>query len=424
VISRRQLFVGAAAGAMTGLLWRFTRERALAAKPGTGPRYWIQIVPAGGIDAVLTTDPRTRTGVLAGVEVPYAPKDIVEGKGMQLGPHFKGLAAWSDKLAIVNGVRVNTANHETGMEQVARMRTRTTPRSNSVFEILAAHRAEQAIGAVQLNTFFVSSFTPGYIGQPSPELFGSSVDLFSALGEMTHDDLVLAAKTTADQAASLRRAGASSVRDRKRLAAMEDTARLFARLVDTPKLAPAAWHTGNLAASDGKTSQSVNLQRALWLIENDLAASVSVHSPIVWDTHWDTGRRQGEFNPVLVANLDRLFQELERRSNKYGKLSEQTAVVVGSEIGRFPYLNLSNGKDHLPQVPMLFFGKWFRTGASYGATDKELNSKPVSLATGKGDAGGHKLALDDVGATMLRMAGLDPEVNGFEGKYLEFLVAR
>ena len=421
MLTRRKLMFGAALG-VAAVASRFALRRRGPRSALRGPRYWIQLVPGGGIDAVLTTDPREPKNVKAGVDVPYRPDEIVDAHGMQLGPHFKALAPWSSRLAVVNGVRVNTANHHTGMEQIVRLRTRTTWHSSSAFEILAAHREGQAVGTVSLGTGNATAFTENYLGMPSPFLYGSKVDLFTVLDDMSPEDLALAAATVERHAASTGRAGAGIV-DRKRLTALEDGARLFHRLVDTPKFTKVAWQTGDAAAADAKTGHGENLQRALWLIENDLASSVTVQCFVIWDSHYDNPHKQGTNNPILASNLAKLFEELDKRSNKYGKLSDQVAVVVGSEIGRFPYMNLSKGKDHYPQAPLMFYGKWFNTGASYGSTDGELNSGPISLATGRADRSGKKIVLDDVGATVLRLGGLDPEIYGFVGDHLDFLVA-
>jgi len=418
-LTRRSFCVGAAAGVVTALMSRTVLERVARAASNHGPRYWLQIIPGGGIDAVYTTDPRTTKSVKSGVDVPYKPNEIVEAKGMQLGPHFKALAPWSSKLAIINGVRVYTANHHTGMQQLARLRTRVTSRSQSAFEILGAHRQGQAVGAVSLGISPHTAFTPHFLGTPAPMIYGSKIDMFTVLDTMTPEDLDLAARTMERHAASARRSGIGSVGDRAGLTSLEDGAQLFRRLIDVPRYERVAWPE---AEGDNQSGHAENFQRALWLIENDLASSVAVQSFAVWDTHYDNAKRQTVLNPVLARNLGRLFAELEKRSNKYGKLSDQTAVMVVSELGRFPYLNASLGKDHYPQAPVLFYGKWFNTGTVYGDTDKELKSLPISLATGRGHRTGKLVSLDDVGATLLRLGGLDPEVYGFDGNRLDFLV--
>jgi hypothetical protein len=53
-----------------------------------------------------------------------------------------------------------------------------------------------------------------------------------------------------------------------------------------------------------------------------------------------------------------------------------------------------------------------------------MEALPVSLASGEAVAqGGHKLQLDDLGATLLHRAGIDPGLYGYNGELLRFLEA-
>src|SRR5687768_8729568 len=95
-----------------------------------------------------------------------------------------------------------------------------------------------------------------------------------------------------------------------------------------------------------------------------------------------------------------------------------------SEVGRFPRLNTLLGKDHFPEAPAFFFVAGINSGAgtTFGRTDKRMAAVPVSLKSGRDvSVGGTQLTLDDVGATMLRMAGLKPELYGYTGRLLEFV---
>ncbi|TMQ06164.1 MAG: DUF1501 domain-containing protein [Deltaproteobacteria bacterium] len=176
------------------------------------------------------------------------------------------------------------------------------------------------------------------------------------------------------------------------------------------------------AAAEGILGLSAHVQRAVWCFEHDLVATASVFTGGAWDSHTRNAQNQTRLTPYLVAILDRLFGELDRRSNAHGPLSEQTAVVVASELGRFPYLNQAQGKDHYPQTSMLFYGKPFRAG-KFGDTGKQLEGLPVSVSTGRAGGGSPEpLRLDDVGATALLLAGIDPEKYGFTGRRLDFLV--
>jgi hypothetical protein len=115
--------------------------------------------------------------------------------------------------------------------------------------------------------------------------------------------------------------------------------------------------------------------------------------------------------------------ELERRSNRHGRLVDNTAVIVASELGRYPYLNAAQGKDHFPEAPFLFAGPWFPGGNVFGRTGKNLEAQPIDLKHGGvARAGGHHVMVDDVGTTLLALSGIDPELYGYNGHLLQFLL--
>jgi uncharacterized protein (DUF1501 family) len=116
--------------------------------------------------------------------------------------------------------------------------------------------------------------------------------------------------------------------------------------------------------------------------------------------------------------LQRFFDELSKRRNAHGALSETVRVVVTSEVGRFPRLNGDRGKDHFPEVPMLIHGASLAKGA-FGATGKNLEALPLDVRTG--GSGTHFASLDDVGATLLQSFGIAPRTYGYDGQVLDFL---
>jgi hypothetical protein len=73
---------------------------------------------------------------------------------------------------------------------------------------------------------------------------------------------------------------------------------------------------------------------------------------------------------------------------------------------------------------VLAFGPGIRGGNAFGVTGRETEGKPISLRTGRpsGSAGDSFINLNDLGATLLRLCGIDPERHGYEGRQLSFLV--
>lgn len=379
------------------------------AEPRRGPRYVVSIFLRGGIDAVYTTDPKTRADVDPDVDVPYDANAIVDGP-IPLGPHFAGLSAWTKKMAIVRGIGVHVANHEGGAFQFQRMRTAVMPHMPSLGEILGQQR-EQPLAAVALGD--LSSFDFSAASVIAPTGAGGKTSL-QMLDELDDESLELLAKSYARHLKSFRSSGLSE-RELRTREHLEQVTRYLERISHLPRFKYTDW--GRMRDT------SEDLQRTLWLLENDLTRSVSVKIQYDWDSHFRNAAKQTRANADFVPAFARFLEELEKRKNKYGTLAEQTLVIAGSELGRFPVINGNLGKDHFPETQLMFVGPGIRPGA-WGQTASRMQGRKVNLATGAvDDAGGTQIELDDVGATVLAMAGLNPALYSYRGRRLGFLEA-
>ena len=363
------------------------------------PRHFVSLFLSGGIDAIFTTDPKTTKDVEAWVDVPYAPKEIVDAGGMRLGPHFASLAKHAPRIAIVNGVQVRTANHNTGREQFLRMRTGTRPDMPTVMQAIGLGKTTQAVGCMTWQ-----------YGSPQMQ---------SLFDETTPDDLLRMARALRAQ----KGLAEHGVEGRVASENAAEAATLCERVAKTPRMKVETW-----SADADAQRFAVSLQRVLWVLENDLARAFELNVGGIdqpWDTHSFNTERQTKM-ARMIPMVARFFAELASRKTARGALADETLVVTGSEIGRYPGINGQKGKDHLPEVPLVFFGAGIDAGsrgATYGRTGKKMESLAVSLRTGKDEAGGHTLVLDDVGTTLLHLAGVaDPSAYGYRGRVLEFLV--
>jgi hypothetical protein len=112
-----------------------------------------------------------------------------------------------------------------------------------------------------------------------------------------------------------------------------------------------------------------------------------------WDTHANnhenTAKRVAEFDPAFAA----LIRELKERG-----IYEDTIVMVGTEFGRTPKLNVAEGRDHWPHgFSILLGGGGLKGGQAIGETDpsgeKKEPAKPIRV--------------EDVHATILHQFGVD-----------------
>src|SRR5262249_3113271 len=145
-VKRRQFLGLTAASALLGGFPRWSFRRAAAApRRGVGPRYLVLVCPAGGIDAVLTTDPKERRDVDADVDVPFASAEIVSRGGVVFGPHFAPLLDEVPRMTVLNGVRTNSANHQSGLLHFQSMRQPVPRAAASLPEIFGQYRDTQPL---------------------------------------------------------------------------------------------------------------------------------------------------------------------------------------------------------------------------------------------------------------------------------------
>lgn len=407
MLTRRNTLQAAAASWLLTSLPRPARAEAPTAK---APRYFVTLFLRGGIDGVLTLDPKTRADVDADIDVPYQPGSIVDAGNTQLGPQFDDLKPFADRMAIVRGLQVHIANHESGAFQMLRFRTGVTATAPSMYEIIGQRR-ETPLAAVTLGDLSSFDYTAASLVAPTGN--GGTTSL-EALDNLDDDDLALLAKTYQKHLKGFSATGLSESHRQTR----ENLAQVSAyldRCTKTPRFKVDPWHISRDTEAD--------LQRTLWMLENDMTRGVTVKIQFDWDSHFRNADKQAPANRRFQQLLARFLKELESRKNEHGTLASQTVLIVGSELGRFPVLNGNLGKDHFPETSLMLFGPGIKAGA-YGQTGKRMESIPVSTTTGRPqDVGGRRLEFDDIGVTLMHLAGLNPAVYGYRGERLRFLEA-
>jgi uncharacterized protein (DUF1501 family) len=429
----RDLLTLAAAAPLTSLACGGKREPVatrpqppIVEPPGTTPsrprgRYFVVIWMQGGFDAVGLTDPKTRAQVDQQVDIPYGEADVLEVNGHRYGPNLRPLERWLNKMAIVNGVQTWTVQHPTESVQIARLRTGSTFRTPSILELAGNAMSKDRLATVTMGSR--GAFGLDVLDCSHQRFnYASKEDLCSYVMASPPEELTRAADGL--DAFSAQRVPADADRARRIALFMRRVAGIqsgspFQRTMwrkETEKSERAFW--------DGPQIDPVerDFQRLLWLLENDLTAT-SFFCPISfeWDSHIGNAAWQTRLSIPFFEMFARFLDELHTRKNQYGVLADNTTIVLGSGMGRFPYLNAHGGKDHFPEAPFMFFGPRVKGGV-YGATGRRMESVPVDLKTGKADRKGEVLLIDDVGTSMLRALGIEPSTYGYGGRQLDFLV--
>jgi hypothetical protein len=86
-----------------------------------------------------------------------------------------------------------------------------------------------------------------------------------------------------------------------------------------------------------------------------------------WDTHQNNFSRVPEQGAILDQALSALLADLEQRG-----MLEETLVVLATEFGRTPNINVNDGRDHYPKAfSCMLAGGGIKGGQVWGETDRE-----------------------------------------------------
>lgn len=112
-----------------------------------------------------------------------------------------------------------------------------------------------------------------------------------------------------------------------------------------------------------------------------------------WDTHIDNAEGQATQLALLDPALSALIRTLKDRD-----LYDDTLLLVATEFGRTPKLNVAEGRDHWPHgFSVLLGGGGLRGGIAVGETDPKGENREPARA----------VRVEDVHATILRRLGID-----------------
>lgn len=128
-----------------------------------------------------------------------------------------------------------------------------------------------------------------------------------------------------------------------------------------------------------------------------------------WDSHGDNDATQSALFESLFGSLSRLMTQLHSTRDTNGQLlSDNTTIVVFSEMGRTPQLNATLGKDHWPYTSVLLWGTGLSSMGMLGGFDDLYQGLPVDLASGDSMEDGPVLSIESIGAALLVQGGVDP----------------
>jgi len=128
-----------------------------------------------------------------------------------------------------------------------------------------------------------------------------------------------------------------------------------------------------------------------------------------WDTHTNNDNDQSILWENTFNGLGQLLNLLRATpGSTSATLADETVVVLLSEMGRTPKLNVFSGKDHWPYTSAMIVGPRLTGSRVVGGFDRQYYGQSVDTVSGEVSDTGAVLSAESIGATLLAMADIDP----------------
>lgn len=325
-------------------------------------------------------------------------------------PH---VAKVTDKLAILRGLTHSDPDHTAGYHV---MMTGAHPgvggnfnrnkQNNNVHPSLGSMVAKVGGGNGSLPPYIS---VPNFLNSGGPAFLGASYSPFvieadPASPEFSVRDIVLP-EGVADSRSSRRQA---ALRQINQLEAQVERNSKHVRAVDifqekayslmTSQRAKEAFDIARESAATREAYGMTSLGQCCLLGRRLVEAGCRFVS--IENGHWDTHRKNAmSLRDLLVPSLDLGLAALLTDLDQRGML-DSTLVVVTTEFGRTPRINVMAGRDHWPQAfSIVMAGAGIKPGQVIGATDSQaayVTERPVTPP--------------DMAATVLMSLGIDPDI--------------
>lgn len=400
---RSFLRMTAAAGLAVGSS-PFVPRRAFAQEAeaaGYAGPYWVHVHLGGGWDPTLLCDPKGRKNEEAADPVNMYFEDEIE----QVGPFRVApvdgavdfFTRFRDQLVVLNGVDAQTNSHETGTRYSA---SGSMDPGTPAFNALVAAHPDQppSLSYLSHGGYDVTAglVAPTRIPDTSSIL---SIAYPERLSPNDPDSLLL----PVDQMERLRQARKDRLQRLHDQAALPRIRQSIAMLQqarsgdnELARLAEAL--PGSFVDTNNPLIRQAEVTMACFQAGVTMSANLSIGG---FDTH---GNHDASHTPRIeqvLQGLTFLWDEAERRG-----LADKLVVVVGSDFGRTPWYNDTQGKDHWSISSMMLMGAGIGGGRVIGATDERQVPIGVDPKTLKTDPNGIRVTYAHVHASLRELAGL------------------
>jgi len=340
--------------------------RNLTAAEGGKAKSLIYLYMSGGMTHLDTFDPK-KGDVMGNTEV-------INGKvdGMRFGQHLTGIAAMSDKIAVINSMISTNGAHDQGQYI---MRTGYNKRATIVHPTIGpfAERLLGKKGKILPDSVVVgrSSSNAGYL---EPSL--SPLPIADPSGGVPNTTLSIEGERFERRMQMAQKLGKQFV-DKFQYSGPKSYVEYYNQantLLKSGEL-DAFDISGEANSADyGESRLGQGCLLARKLVENGVRV-VEVFGG-GFDMHEGLDQRAGAVLPTVDKAVATLLKDLDSKG-----LLDSTIVAIGTEFGRTPNINMNGGRDHYPAAfSTMLAGGGIKGGTVYGSTDgtgKKVKSNPV-----------------------------------------------
>jgi uncharacterized protein (DUF1501 family) len=400
-MDRRTFLRCAAAAGLTVTASPFVARRARASEPWVGP-YWMFIHASGGWDPTMLCDPKGRVNELDPDPVnTFYVDEIGETGPFRYAPvdgHAAFFERFRDDLLVINGIDTQTNSHETGTRFT--WSGKMDPGTPALSALIAAapanrpslsyltHGGYDLTGALVAPTRLPDTSAVLEIAYPERT---SSNDPDSELFTPTLMETLHTARTSRLQ----RQLDAATLpREKAAMSMLMEARSGDGELTRLAEVLPSSLDNSN----NGLIRQA---QVSLACFKAGVSVTASLSSG-GFDTHGDHDRSHTPSMQRIVEAVSFIYDEAERQD-----IADQLIVVVGSDFGRTPWYNATNGKDHWSITSMMMMGPGIQGGRVIGATDPRQVPLPVNPNTLALDEGGIRITPGHIHAALRELAGID-----------------
>lgn len=363
-----------------------------------GP-FWIFVNAGGGWDPTLLCDPKGRANeeALDPVNMYFVDEILTAGniRYAPVGYNDTFFQKYYQDLLIINGIDVQTNGHDSGS------RITWSGKLNEGFPSLAAMIA--ATAGPELPMSFLSF---GGYDATSGLVARTRAGNVSALGRIAYPERI----NPDDANYRFHSTKAEALIEEARSGRREH---LLTSQLPIERRAMSAMFTAATGANELKLLQEYlpdeldntnELRRQAQVALAAYRAGICVCANLNtggFDTHGDHDNQHIARLQFLLEGVDAIIEEAALQN-----VGDDVIVAVGSDFGRTPHYNDTNGKDHWSVTSMMLLGKGISGNRVVGATTDDFQPRAVNPGSLALDDGGVRIEPQHIHYELRKLAGL------------------